>query len=228
MTRRSRKVVDTAPTWAPFHGWSVLFQHDRPCIGLGPETTDCRSFASEIERLTDAIAALAFDDFARLPVDSLHITLCDGANVGLRLDDAPVEPCDSLGTVAGEITDLVAAASVPIEWMAESLEIRGHAVVVPVATDSDLTEVSARRHRLLRRLGEVLGTDLDGDWRPHVTLGYLLDHDHVAEHRENTVRIWHATRTPAPNPPPRLTTRHAAVYEFDDMATFRLVDPQQG
>lgn len=230
MTRHSRKLVDAAPTWAPFDGWSVLLEHGAhgaEGIGLVPGrqgrgTAVDHGAAAFVDGLAAGFCELRRSDtpFARLPAASLHITLCDGLNAGLSsehdLGAAAIRTVPR-SRIGPELDRLLAAARTPLRWRPHALEIRGHAVVVAVGTDDLIDEIERRRSDLLATLGELVDRDLDSPWRPHISIGYLLHDGHLDDDLDDVARAWSGA---APVVTPTLTTHGAAVYEFDDMATF--------
>lgn len=230
---RSRKVIDAAPTWAPFAGWSILLEHTAAGIGLARPSEIEHSFALRLSKLASALAASAGAAIAGLPAESYHITLCDGVNTGMRRNTSPnwsrlVEAGAALSALGDDIDALCATARQPALWRPAALEIRGSAVVVAVETDADLGEMREQRRRLLERLGSIVGAELVTPWHPHITLGYLLDDENIEQHRSSCVTAW-ATTLPQPNDhPATLLTDRAAIYEFSDMATFRSVSPRCG
>lgn len=223
MTSRSAKVIDAQPTWAPFSGWTVLLENSRESLGVDARTDGGAAFAEilsqSVRNLTSATTA-----FAALPTDSYHVTLCDGVNDGVRtIRDTPsmqyVDPDRVIGAIGAEVDELLSAARRPIDWRPESIEVRGHAVVVAMATDEDLTELRTLRTRLLERIGEMIGTNVTSRWRPHLTIGYLVDGRDADAARESADASWKQT-SPNLQAGARLGTASAGLYRFDDIATF--------
>ncbi len=222
--KRSSKVIDATPTWAPFTGWSVLLEYEAG-IGLGGTGAAELAFARRLDRLADAFAAVTGETFARLPQESFHITLCDGINAGMRKHLAPdsrqlLDPLVATTVVGEEIDALRRAAERPIHWRPVALEIRGHAVVVTVRTNAGLDDVRTQRLRLLERLGSITGAQLVTPWRPHMTLGYLVDDEHIDRTRAQCPTVWEGSSPEPGGTQATLLTDRAGVYEFSDMATF--------
>lgn len=223
--KRSSKVIDATPTWAPFTGWSVLLERAEAGIGLGGTGAAELAFARRFDQLADAFAAETGETFARLPQESFHITLCDGINAGMRKHLAPdsrqlLDPLVAMTVVGEEIAALRRAAERPVRWRPVALEIRGHAVVVTVHTDARLDDVRTQRLRLLERLGTITGAALVTPWQPHMTLGYLVDDEHIDRARSLCSGIWDQSSPEPGGTQATLLTGRADIYEFSDMATF--------
>lgn len=242
MTRRRRgdghpKLVDLAPTWRPYRGWTVLHCPVSAAVGRPYDTAD---ETPENRRWYDAVAAVVspdrLDGLAPLPPSTYHVTICDGlspmhlprlgrlrrAVVRRRLASLPgtLDELDRYTFGLGEeVGTLLSACRREITYEATGVEARGTAVVValrPAETDV-FDEIAARRAQLLTGLGERVGTSLTTEWRPHVTLAYGADRSTVAAlaTQELLTRDVLAATDSA-----RLRFVHAEVFAFDDMVTY--------
>jgi len=224
--KRSRKVIDAAPTWAAFSGWSVLLEHAGAGVGLARPRDSENSFARRLNNVADALAASSGVSIARLPAESWHITLCDGINTGMRRNMSPgwsrlTDPGAALATLGESVDALCLAARTAAHWTPVGVEVRGKAVVVARETDADLSEMAEQRQRLLKRLGSMVGAELVTPWHPHITLGYLLSDEHNEQRRSDCASAWVSTLPERDGKSTTLLTDRAEIYTFSDMATYR-------
>jgi hypothetical protein len=237
----------TPPVWRPFSGLSLLYDPPGCNATSGVERLErVRADAVGDDRLLEGLARLAERaagtlgaagiEIALLPARTYHVTLCDGVNTAnLDAVDTVARPAaaellerlpDSLlwdDPLLDGLRTARALAEVrrwPVTVRATGLEVRGHALVVPLApVDADAARALARhadaRGELVDELGR-LGVRAPA-WHPHVTLGYL-------ERRPAEGLPEGALPDPdavvAATSGATLTLRTAAVYGFADMLTF--------
>jgi hypothetical protein len=184
----TQKLVDLKPTWAPFVGWSVLFDNPHlpvagkssPWLTTDPKVTSPVEF---YERLAGVISRLASDlnepGLAWLPEWSYHVTLADGVsqrNIDrLPRPDAKTLWADLLGRMPSSVAEIrgllesdqggwadlmFSAPAPPITFGIDALEMRGHALVAGLkpSTSSD-----DDRLRQLRSTREAAVSDLAKD-----------------------------------------------------------------
>lgn len=214
MARRSDKVIDASPRWAPFSGWSVLLEHESGGIGVSCEGATAQLY-EVCTGYGSALSSELGDRFALLPIKTLHVTVCDGPNS--RHEQALLTPPDR--PFDQPVSDLIDSATHRIEWHLECAEVRGFAVVVPLSTDFDLTEIESARRDVQRLVEDRGAPPAKNSWRPHVTIGYLVDDRSAAIRARLVGECWNALIDSGQSP--SLTSVTAAVYAFDDMATWR-------
>lgn len=150
------KVLDLAPTWAPFEGWSVLFDASptEPTARRPPTPFDCSGPSPNhglllgLAEVTASVAELpaAVDHLAALPPSTYHVTVCDGLSRGHvgeatePIRTAVVDLLEALPERAVDHERLMLGSPAPLERLltiAErslhlvltGLEVRGHAIV---------------------------------------------------------------------------------------------------
>lgn len=215
-------------SWAPFRGWSILFdQVDGISLEGGASMTG-DTISSEQGPLSVRLAAMlteAQPPVAVLPPSTHHVTICDGVNPGVvarsgtgtRVDlvDGPMPD-----VLHGPIQDVIDAAADGLDFEVGRVELRNHALVLslePTPADrARAAELERRRDRLLTSLGGMLGLDLVSRWRPHITLAYrhprtgTLDVQAV-DRLLDVLRVEQAV----------VTATGAGFYRFDSMVSFR-------
>ena len=246
----NRKLDESGAGWAPFRGWSVLF--DPPgaapapsLLSLDPAAVEAAPAYGVLARvatdLVERTAASAPVELVALPASTYHVTICDGlAEDRVAADDEASrqllgELPDSLADwptaldfAAPHLWRLLAAAQGTHVLDVDAIEVRGHAVVAALSAASDTPGESDdvlvdARDALLVRLGEHHGANFGSPWQPHVTLAYL-------RRREDGPLL--APRLAHLGPQARndvgpLTFSGASLYAFTDMATYwRLPTPE--
>jgi hypothetical protein len=246
----NRKLDESGAGWAPFRGWSVLF--DPPGAAPAPSLLSLDPAAVEAEPAYGVLAQIATDlvdltvasasvELVVLPASTYHVTICDGlaedrvaANDEASqqlLDELPASLADwatALDFAAPHLWRLLAAAQGAHVLDVDSIEVRGHAVVAALSAardtpgESDDALVDAR-DALLARLGEHHGADVGSPWRPHVTLAYLRRREDGALLASRLAHLGPQARDDvAP-----LTFSSASLYAFTDMVTYwRLPTPE--
>ncbi|MGB3733899.1 MAG: hypothetical protein WA964_03005 [Ilumatobacter sp.] len=242
------KVTDLEPTWAPFRGWTILF--DNPDLDLGPspvlletpvDTTGNRVYAT-LQSVAQTIAENLPDaPIAWLPPTSFHVTVMDGISgphlgrmqpgdvsrqlaAGFdRLPDSLVTPHDL--TAGHDIRSVVSTGcSAPIRFELDAVRCRGHAVLAElrssVSSEPALARLDEARRISLGDLGASVGLDLVTEWRPHVTLGYVVNRDVAAA---SSAEIEHIAAQEIEGFDDRSTTisfSSVSLYGFTDMASY--------
>jgi len=245
----NRKLGASGAGWAPFSGWSVLF--DPPGAAPAPSLLSLGSAAFPAEPAYGALARIATDvveriaaaasvELVALPASTYHVTICDGLakdrvadedeTSRLLLGQLPDSLADwpvALDHAAPELRRLLAAAYGVHVLGVDDIEVRRHAVVAALTApprgpgESDDALLDAR-DALLARLGEHHGADFATPWRPHVTLAYLRRRDDGELLSQRlAARGQHGYEDVAP-----LTFSGASLYAFTDMVTYwRLPTP---
>lgn len=179
------KLLDLTPTWAPFTGWTVLFDNPGPRSGTVPEGHLDRL---EVEDFTGRLALYgrlarvqrAVDDrlgdapVAFLPPASFHVTVMDGLSVphvellgdrqGSRLAevlDRIPDVADAFDTVTPdgvELTGLLdAVGASPIELELDAVRCRGHAILADLKPSRTARAAFGRIERVRRSTLGALG-----------------------------------------------------------------------
>jgi len=164
------KVAGFTPVWAPFRGFSLLF--DNPCDGQrplaagiaelavtlndDPQVAFYRTLATTLERLDLPLLTSTYL-FCPLPTASYHVTVWDGGNAGNLKSVVPARRPELETLLAGlpqsilapgDLTALPLASSLvtrqlpEIRFRFDALALWGNAVLVARLSPADATSVS--------------------------------------------------------------------------------------
>ena len=242
------KLALPGPTWAPFRGWSVLFDPGASVgrrsagmqrLAIGQQELSQHSVYRPLGDWSGELATAFGSAIAVLPPATYHVTLCDGfaqdhvnATRGKQasrfaglLDSLPASLLaweETLGFAADELRTLLNAASATVTFGVTAVETRGHAVVAALAAGDDcrpaLGSIQSARTAALERIAAEVGLALSEPWTPHVTLGYWADR---ADGRRFARRLSeHAAKLVAELRGAELSFSGASLYGFLDMVTY--------
>jgi hypothetical protein len=189
------KVAGLEPRWAPFAGFSLLFDNPVSPVARLLE----QALYGQLDTLIGQIGrvALARDFlFCPLPFSSYHVTVWDGINVeniasvsdALRAEWAEYltgipHPVRSAPASMAVVRDsaLAHGPSMPIRFRFNDLAVWGHQALVATLLPDDetsaasLAELCLAREELNTVALQTLGVCPSGSYSPHVTLGYFAN-----------------------------------------------------
>lgn len=242
------KVAGLEPRWAPFRGFSLLFENPGDCLTPAGNLLRlaCRVEADPELRLYRALAEgirqTGCDrrySFCPLPHHSYHVTVWDGCNDGNlpevcgaarpafrsyveALPGSLGNEAPFTGTIAA--SPLVARPDWGIRFRFSELVKWGDSVLVvrlaPADGESEraLSELAADRKRLTARFREAYGIGPGDEYRPHVSLGYFANAA-LARGADPHVPEWEDSLSVALEDV-TVTFPRIALYGFTDMASF--------
>jgi len=197
------KLVDLAPTWAEYRGWTVLFDNPSRSFGRGLQVLRTSTAHRRTRLWSDLefIARLIDDEhpeapLAWLPSSTFHVTVMDGLS-GPHVRQVPPRlsqklqhsldllpgslenPEDLVLGLMEQIRRLLAAASQRIEFRLRKVTCRGHAILAELEPlDRDVLKfdvLTDERRATIVAMEGVTGLRLATSYQPHVTLGYVAN-----------------------------------------------------
>ena len=242
------KIAGLTPRWAPFRGFSLLFDNPgAPFRREGHIETLACDVASDPElefyrRAFSALRTLGLDPLLQtyglcaLPPESYHVTAFDVANVadlprchppvreGLRamLDRLPASEAfdDGLLARADEFAKTDWNLSFRYGELGYWVGPWGGVIVIRLAPmdETAFTRFLEARAVLSRSYRADYGVGAGETYTPHVTLGYFMNPE-GAERARDPYREWEVAFRQALGDT-TLTFRTASLYGFTDMAAF--------
>ncbi len=232
------KVAGLEPRWAPFAGFSLLF--DNPASGAVqfPERTLYGLLDTTIGQI-GRVALTGDFLFCPLPLSSYHVTVWDGINAenvasvldALRAEWAeyllgiphPVRRAPASMALVRE-SALAHGPGVPIRFRFRDLAVWGHQALVArllpddEASAASLAELCVARQELNTAALRTLGVCPSGRYSPHVTLGYFANE---AGGQRCAARLMDLNTQSQPHlAGATITFSSIGVYAFPDMANF--------
>ncbi len=224
------KLAGLEPRWAPFRGFSLVFDPPEDDAFLGA----LRAGLAELEN--DALIARFY--LRLLPAASFHVTAWDGVNEAKLAEVAPEFraawerflqagaakpfPEDLFRDVqASELLtcpdwDLRLRCARIENW--SNVSLVAHLEPVDDAVGASLERLRAARDALSEAFGRRFGVRPHPDYEPHVTLGYFANGD-LAARSATAVARWDAALRSA-TAGHVLTLRRLHLSVFADMTSF--------
>lgn len=224
------KLAGLEPRWAPFRGFSLVFDPPEDDAFLGA----LRAGLAELEN--DALIARFY--LRLLPAASFHVTAWDGVNEAKLAEVAPEFraawerflqagaakpfPEDLFRDVqASELLtcpdwDLRLRCGRIENW--SNVSLVAHLEPVDDAVGASLERLRAARDALSEAFGRRFGVRPHPDYEPHVTLGYFANGD-LAARSATAVARWDAALRSA-TAGHVLTLRRLHLSVFADMTSF--------
>jgi hypothetical protein len=238
LTITQAKVAGLEPRWAPFAGFSLLFDNPGSAAARSPERT-------LYAQLDAAIGKIGRDALSRdfllcpLPLSSYHVTVWDGINAEnlssvsdplraewaayLRGIPQPMCPEPASMKVVRD-SALAHGPRMPIKFRFEDLAVWGHQALVARLLPADeasaarLAELCVAREELNAAALRSLGVCASSRYAPHVTLGYFANE---AGGQRCAARLMDLNTQFQPQlADATITFLSVGVYVFPDMANF--------
>lgn len=215
------KVKSLKPEWAPFKGFSLIFDNPEPICTLYHELD---KFVQENRQM------LAPYTFCPLPMDSYHITLWDGLNDGnagcLNVNDrSAFETCMRARDTNLLGPEVNIPMDCPMTFKVDRMTNWSNFVLVAqvVPADEDSHNVYNRliqhRSELNDRYEEAFGFKPSSElYEPHISLGYFANGNKV-EDSEEWIQVLNQTYLPGLMEY-SITFESNSLYTFKEMAHF--------